>query len=346
LGKWIANILLWGLAIALTLYTGTRTLHLLSEWTPQGQEYIRYLGLAAFEGGLYFWAFYFVTAAAGSLQRAIAIMMVLICFVAVGLCVLADTFLVAAETGKLPDLPTDQKQFIVGAIVVVIVANVGAFLAAKLTDPKKLREFAVQSAEDVIYDQELQMIRGIAPSVAAQLAPIRTQQWVNATWDKLLPGTNPGGRVIESTIQPAQQPAQVAAPASAPTASLEEKKGLLDRARGFLAGKQDDKKTVTLVQTGQLSLAPAQAATPVPAPRASVVDRRKQRQERMRAAPSAAGDTPAVVAGQDKPQEHRTCSECGRIISHKNAKQLTCGLACRKARSRRLAREKRDEHAG
>lgn len=187
--KVIANILLAALAIGLTIFTGSRTLDLLQQWLPANQENMKYLGLAAFEGGLYFWAFYFVVGAKGAIQRGTAFMMIVISFIAVALATVADLMLVGAEDGKLPPINIDEKQAIVVFVGIVITLNVAAFLAAKLTHPDKLKEMAVQDAEDHIHAVNLAMIRAAAPNVAAHAAPIMTDRWVSETWGRMLPGT-------------------------------------------------------------------------------------------------------------------------------------------------------------
>lgn len=201
MGKVIANILLFVLAIGLTIFTATRTLDLLTQWLPANQPIMAYLGLAAFEGGTYFWSFYFVKGAKGAIQRGIAVLMVFICFLAVAVGTVMDMLLIGAESGKLPELPVNQKMTLVVFVSVVIVTNVAAFLAVKLTNPDMLRAYAIQDAEDSIYIAELSAIRHVAPQVAAQMAPVKTQQWVDQTWSALLPGTAQPTRMIDSTAR-------------------------------------------------------------------------------------------------------------------------------------------------
>lgn len=80
-------------------------------------------------------------------------------------------------------------------------------------------------------------------------------------------------------------------------------------------------------------------ATPRPVPASSSVAaaRRARRAARFHSAPEPVATVATTPAGP----EHRTCSECGAVLELKNAKQLTCSPACRKARARRLASEKK-----
>lgn len=212
--KFLANLLLAGLAIGLTFFTGSRTLDLLAQWLPANQQIMQYLGLAAFEGGLYFWALFFVTAAKGAAQRGIAVGMIVVCFIAVATATVADLLLVGSESGKLPSIQGEQKQAIVVFVGIVIVLNVAAFLGAKLSHPDKLKEIAIQDAEDHISDMELKLIRRLAPGVATQMAPLKAEQWVNETWERMFPGSEQA-RTIEGSIQRASLSSS--ATASTPT---------------------------------------------------------------------------------------------------------------------------------
>ncbi len=324
--KVIANILLAGLAIALTIFTAARTLHLLSEWLPVDQETYKWLGLAAFEGGLYFWAFYFVVGGKGAIQRGVAFMMIVVCFVSVAVATVVDLVLVGAQDGKLPPIPMEQKQAIVIFVGVVIVLNVAAFLAAKLTHPDKLKEMAMQDAEDHIHAVNIAMIRQAAPSVASQAAPIMTDRWVADTWARMVPnaarpadGTVYGSVSYQQTAQlpasspapqlpaprPSQRPDRVVVPESV---AADDKPGIVDQIKQLFAGlgKKDSEDgsagaAVPVVPAPAPTPMAAAASVPVAAApgsgsRGSVTDRRKQRRDRMRAAASSqqqGGQAPA-----------------------------------------------------
>lgn len=247
--KILANMLLGALAIGLTFFTASRTLDLLAQWLPVNQQIMQYLGLAAFEGGLYFWAFYFVVAAKGQIQRALAFLMVVICFVSVAVATVTDLLLVGAQDGRLPAIPATQQQALVIFVGLVIVANVAAFLGAKLTHPDKLREMAVQDANDQIIAMELEMIRRMAPTVAMQMAPVKVDQWVNETWESMLPGA-----------RPRQAPQQIEAQAvetlpAVPANLVQSTPGILSKAANFVNGLwSGPKEPVALAQTDEIAL--------------------------------------------------------------------------------------------
>jgi hypothetical protein len=225
LGKVISNILLGGLAIALAIFTGSRTLDLIGQWLPANQDIYKWLALAAFEGGFALWALFFATAAEGAPQRGLALLMIIVDFLGIAIATVADLVLTGAKDGKLPAINGDMQQAIVVFIGIIIVLNVAAFMAAKLISPAKLREWAVQDAEDVIYSEEQKAIKSLAPSVAGSMAPIRAQQWANQTWDRLLPGTSTSNYRVEDVTDSYPAAPQIAAPVSARLAQT----GRLDR---------------------------------------------------------------------------------------------------------------------
>jgi hypothetical protein len=151
--------------------------------------------------------------------------MIIVDFLGIAIATVADLVLTGAKDGKLPAINGDMQQAIVVFIGIIIVLNVAAFMAAKLISPAKLREWAVQDAEDVIYSEEQKAIKSLAPSVAGSMAPIRAQQWANQTWDRLLPGTSVSSYRPEDVIDSYPATPQIAAPVGARLAQT----GQLDR---------------------------------------------------------------------------------------------------------------------
>lgn len=188
MGKVIANILLGSLTIALTIFTASRTLDLLSQWLPVSQAIYVWLGLAAFEGGFILWCLFFASAAKGSVQRSVSFLMIIFCFLGIAVATISDLVLTGAKDGRLPAINANLQQAIVVFIGIVIVVNVGAFAAAKLISPEKLRQWARQDAQDKIFEEEHKAIREMAPRIAAQMAPIQARQWAESMWGQLLPG--------------------------------------------------------------------------------------------------------------------------------------------------------------
>ena len=363
MGKFISNLFLGALAIGLSIFTGSRTLDLLAWALPAGQALYQYLGLAAFEGGMYFWSFFFISGAKGTQQRSISLLMAIFSVLAVCIATVADLSLGASESGKLPALSSQTQQTMIIFVGVEIALNVAAFLACHLMAPEKLREIKAGQAEDQIFAEGLRAIEALAPSMAADAAPHLAAEWANRTWQRIVPGVPRRTEFLGSASAPLALPSGNVQPpdyisatvrASAPVSAPEKKRGGL---LGFLGGKEEtpvayenrQDLAVDLEKTVNAQLAPAtleQTASaprpvrrPAPAPASSVAASRRARRAARFQKSAAPAPEPVAPTGP----EHRTCSECGGELDLKNAKQLTCSPACRKARARRLASRKKAE---
>lgn len=188
MGKFISNLFLGVLAVGLSIFTASRTLDLLTWALPAGQTIYTWLGLAAFEGGMYFWAFFFISGAKGTPQRSISLLMAVFSVIAVCVATVVDLSLGASESGKLPALSASVQQSMIIFVGVVIALNVAAFLACHLMAPEKLREIKSGQAEDRIFAEGLRAIEALAPSIAADAAPHLAADWANRTWQQIVPG--------------------------------------------------------------------------------------------------------------------------------------------------------------
>jgi hypothetical protein len=368
MGKFISNLFLGVLAVGLSIFTASRTLDLLTWALPAGQTIYTWLGLAAFEGGMYFWAFFFISGAKGTPQRSISLLMAVFSVIAVCVATVVDLSLGASEAGKLPALSPSVQQSMIIFVGIVIALNVAAFLACHLMAPEKLREIKSGQAEDRIFAEGLRAIEALAPTMAAEAAPHLAADWATRTWQQIVPGVprrteylgpapaavpalpagSPEPLPLQSPTRPAPaQPAPVV-PSQAPA----KPRKLL----GFipLGGGSGESAPATLAQTGTVEApapapapvvvpasAPAPARRPVPVPASQVAAARRARRAARFHRSQATAAAPAPAAEPiPAPDEHRTCSECGAVLDLKNAKQLTCSPACRTARARRLAAER------
>lgn len=286
MGKFISNLFLGALAVALSIFTASRTLDLLAWALPSGQIIYQWLGLAAYEGGMYFWSFYFVSGAKGVQQRSIALIMAVFSVLAVCIATIVDLSLGAAESGKIAPLTPDMQQAMIVFVGITIALNVAAFLACKLMSPEKLREIASGQAEDLIYAEGLRAISSLAPSIAADAAPHLATEWANRTWQNIVPGVPhrteylgpasapvpalPAGAPEPLPLQsPTRPPAQGPAPVTGPVVPSQapaKKPGMFSKAKDFLWSGSNSKEVVTLAQTGTVQApTPAPASAPAPA---------------------------------------------------------------------------------
>lgn len=217
MGKFVSGLFLGALALALMVYTGSRTLDLMGWMLPANQQIYQYLALAAFDGGMVFWAWYFIAGAKGTYQRGISLVMACFDIIAVAVCTVADGTLNAAQKGEIAQIGHDQAQAIVIFVNAVIVISVAAFLACKMLSVENLRKIKEQDAEDQIYNAGLKAISALAPSIASDAAPYLAEEWANRTWQRIVPGVRHETRYIgQSSPQraplPAAQPATRALP--------------------------------------------------------------------------------------------------------------------------------------
>lgn len=289
MGKFISNLFLGALALGLSIFTGSRTLDLLAWALPAGQIVYQWLGLAAFELGMYFWSFYFINGAKGTPQRSISVIMAVFSIVAVAIATVADLSLDAGQSGKVAPLSPSMQQAMIIFLGVTISLNVAAFLACKLLSIDNLRSIKEGQAEDLIYDQGLRAVSALAPSIAADAAPHLAADWSNRVWQKIVPGVQrqtqflgPAPSQAQALPAPAPVPAAAPAPAQpapvAPTGPVVPSQAPARRKLlGFipLGGGSGAPAPASFAQTGTLPAQPAPApAQPAaaPAPVAPPVD--------------------------------------------------------------------------
>jgi hypothetical protein len=227
MAKSLTFILVALMALALLIFTASRTLDLLQLLLPVNQSVFAYLGLVAFDGGLLGWSLWFAYGARGQYQRAIALLMVVLSLVAIGLSTIADLMLSASAKGLVDALSEQQRLAILLAVGGIVFLNVAAFFFTHITDPERLRAMATENAKDQIHAETLRQIGQVAPIVAAQVAPQLTADWVRQTVQALIPTAQPAlptppppAQTVDADPPPQATPAPTPtrAPASAPAA--------------------------------------------------------------------------------------------------------------------------------
>ncbi|HEY7351039.1 MAG TPA: hypothetical protein VH599_22210 [Ktedonobacterales bacterium] len=204
MAKTATTIFLLVMSLVLLLFTASRTLDLLQQFLPDGQQSaFAYLGLVAFDGGLLGWSLFFTYGARGAYQRAISLMMIIVSLLAVGVSTIADLYLGASNKGLLSTLADGQRLAVLLVCGGVIVLNITAFFLAHITEPGRMREMATENAKDMIHAETLKQIHAAAPLVASEVAPQLTRQWVQTTVKELLPGVSAAPDAKETLHLPA-----------------------------------------------------------------------------------------------------------------------------------------------
>lgn len=179
------KIVLWGLILALLVFTMTRTLHFLQLTFPPELQYVAYLGLAAFDIGILGWLYYASHSAEGAPQRAIAYGMIFICMAGVMATTIADMIIVSSQNG-LTKLPPQWGTIGLWAVIIVIVLNVFSGIVVHLVDPRHQRTMAMENARDTIHTRTLAEIKNQAELIAPQIAEHYARYWAQQTMQEII----------------------------------------------------------------------------------------------------------------------------------------------------------------
>lgn len=193
-----AKFILWGLILAMLGFTTTRTLNFLQLTFPPDQQYIAYLGLAAFDVGVLGWFYYATAASQGKAQRAIAYGMIFVCATGVITTTVLDTLLVSSQNG-LVHFPSQWSTLGVWAVILVICLNFLAGILVHLVDPNQLANMKTQHLRDEIIEathkrMEQEKAR-ISPIIAENLA----SHWATSITEELT-GKLPNLKTIDTSI--------------------------------------------------------------------------------------------------------------------------------------------------
>lgn len=207
-GSVIGTIVLGGLMIALLIYTATRTVHFLQMTFPASMNYVAYLALAAFDGGILGWTIFATSTAEGALQRGLAYLMIFVDTLGVILTTIADTTTVSAQNG-LTKLDPNMVAVGMWGSIAIIVLNVVAIIVTHLVAPHHVRKFELENVHDSIHQLTMQHIRDRSLEIAPQIAAEHAEHWVRQTIQDVvgsLPASSqtrqlPAARIVESIPQ-------------------------------------------------------------------------------------------------------------------------------------------------
>lgn len=175
------NIVLDLLAIALIFFTASRTWDLLIDILGQDQAVFCVFALAALDGGLIGWAYFHMHAARGDTQRAISLLMIIVCATGVTIAFIGDMFLRAGRRGMVRGMDENTTTIVIILLGAVIVANIIAFISVKVADPGTAMLAEEQKADDLLHAKRIAAIKNRAESVADELAPEAADAWEKST---------------------------------------------------------------------------------------------------------------------------------------------------------------------
>lgn len=123
---------------ALFIVTISCTIDLLGQILPAKYWYLPALGTAAFDIGVIAWFLTLLHDVENSEQLTIAWILLGLDFLGVATTVIADVFFFDASKGLVAALPADWTRGIIVALMIIILANVGAWMGMHITHPKHI----------------------------------------------------------------------------------------------------------------------------------------------------------------------------------------------------------------
>lgn len=177
MGSKVAHIFLWVLALSLLGFTAFRTYHFLSMTFPPDQNYMAYLGLAAFDGGVLLWFFFATKAATGPWQCGISYTMIFVDLAGVVVCTVADMLLTSQSNGLVMTIPPDVAISALYGVILIIIVNILATIVTHLMNPAHLQHMAEERARARIQARVLENIEKRADDIADDVANQLGEHW-------------------------------------------------------------------------------------------------------------------------------------------------------------------------
>lgn len=205
------GVMIWLIAGALLIFTGFRSVHLVSSTLPPDAQILGFAALAALDLGLIAWLVYATRGARGA-QRTIAVLMIVVDLAGVSAAVIGDTFLIAGG-GAANDLVSTVALWV---LPIIVIANVGATVACHLLDPNQALVDADRALDDELRWQLANGIKSNASQVAAGVTPAAIEARQREMIAGFLAGMKDGGK---SSNKSAPQMAAMASDSPEPIAA-------------------------------------------------------------------------------------------------------------------------------
>ncbi len=215
--KKIGGLIVTLLGCALLVYSAMRSLDFIGLTLPEDRKILAYFGLAALDGGLLAWLLAYLYGSRGGWQRGISLLMILIDLVGAVAMFTLDTLYNTGKAGMTVSLTVEELQSAVLALSGVIALNIAATVAHHLTEPGRLREQAEEEAFARIEDAALKQVSENADQLAAQLAPLLANDWMENTRSRYTAHLGKGKPIfvseeVKPTLPGQYQPLLVNAP--------------------------------------------------------------------------------------------------------------------------------------
>ena len=175
--KWIAKVLFYTVSVGLFVYAASRSLDFIQATLPADQQILGYLGLLATGGGAIAWLAVFLFYAAGTGQKGLSILFVVIDLLGEFAMFTFDTLYRSGEAGMIATLTADEIRLVVIGLSVLIALNIAASFAFHLLDPETGKRMKEESAKDVLDTAVLAEIEKKAPQLAERMTPQIVHEW-------------------------------------------------------------------------------------------------------------------------------------------------------------------------
>ena len=177
MNKYIGIVLVLVLGGALLAYSASRSLDLIMITLPADKQVLAYFGLAALDGGLIAWVLAYLYGSTGAIQRAIAMLMIIVDFSGAVVMFTMDTLYNSGRAGLVRAMDEQTITVAIIGLSAVIALNIAATVAHHLTDPDQMRRQAEEEARAMIDDMAIQQIKRNASTLASQVAPKIAADW-------------------------------------------------------------------------------------------------------------------------------------------------------------------------
>jgi hypothetical protein len=167
MNKSLAKVAFYGVAIILLLWTGSLTVSFVSGVLPNEHWLVPYFALVVFDVGMLAWLKVFIDLAAGTGQRATALILTLFDLLGVGLMAMAEIFL-GGQTLALA--PARLGEYALWGVGLWTVGNVAAVVAFHLLDPGARQKMALQVEMDAIFGEALKKLSDKRAQQSGQLS--------------------------------------------------------------------------------------------------------------------------------------------------------------------------------
>jgi hypothetical protein len=177
----LGTLFVTAVALVLAVYSAMRSLDFINLTLPPEQAAMGYLALVATEGGIFCWLIYYLHGADGAWQRGISLVMTIIDLVGSIALFTADTLLQAGRNGLAVGLAPDEIRMVIMGLSALIALNIAATVCCHLFDPENLKRAAEQEAFSAVQDATLAQISQNANTLASELAPVLSADWMRDT---------------------------------------------------------------------------------------------------------------------------------------------------------------------